>query len=94
MPQSKADDAGRSAPTRMSRRTAGDLQPEFLFEFTQIIRTAHGSAAVVDRAFDVLQPVAGDDRYDCRGTVVISQDAFQRFLATLGNKVEYIHANA
>ena len=31
---------------------------------------------------------------DCRGTVVISQDAFQRFLATLGNKVEYIHANA
>ena len=27
---------------------------------------------------------------DCRGTVVISQDAFQQFLACVGNKVEYI----
>ena len=27
---------------------------------------------------------------DCRGTVVISQDAFQQYLASVGNKVEYI----
>jgi Ala-tRNA(Pro) deacylase len=29
---------------------------------------------------------------DCRGTVVLSQEAFQQFLATRENKVEYINA--
>ena len=27
---------------------------------------------------------------DCRGTVVISQDAFRRYLACVGNHVEYL----
>ena len=27
---------------------------------------------------------------DCRGTVVISQESFQKFLKIVGNKVEYI----
>ena len=27
---------------------------------------------------------------DCRGTIVISQSAFQKYLASVGNKVEYI----
>lgn len=30
---------------------------------------------------------------DCRGTVVITQDAFQKYLATIGNRVEYIKTN-
>ena len=30
---------------------------------------------------------------DCRGTVVISQAAFQQYLASVGNKVEYIKTN-
>ncbi len=30
---------------------------------------------------------------DCRGTVVITQDAFQKYLATIGNQVEYIKTN-
>ena len=31
---------------------------------------------------------------DCRGTVVISQDAFQQYLASVGNKIEYIRTGA
>jgi Ala-tRNA(Pro) deacylase len=30
---------------------------------------------------------------DCRGTVVISQEAFQQFLTSVENKVEYIKTN-
>ena len=28
---------------------------------------------------------------DCRGTVVITQEAFQQYLASVGNTVEYLH---
>ena len=31
---------------------------------------------------------------DCRGTVVISQEAFQQYLASVGNRVEYINTKS
>ena len=30
---------------------------------------------------------------DCRGTVVITQDAFQQYLSCVGNTVQYIQTN-
>ena len=77
-----------ASPERMMRYLG--LEPGSVSPFGLINDTGHHVILFLDsRLKDA--PSLSFHPNDCRGTVVISQDAFQQYLSSVGNPVEYLH---
>ena len=78
-----------ASPERMLRYL--DLEPGSVSPFGLINDTEHHVILFLDSRLKEAASLSFHPN-DCRGTVVISQAAFQQFLAGVGNRVEYIRA--
>ena len=77
-----------ASPERMMRYLG--LEPGSVSPFGLINDTEHHVILFLDsRLKDA--PALSFHPNDCRGTVVISQEAFQQYLDEIGNKVEYLN---
>lgn len=76
-----------ASPERMMRYLG--LEPGSVSPFGLINDTEHHVILFLDQRLKDA-PSLSFHPNDCRGTVVISQDAFQQYLASVGNQVEYI----
>ena len=76
-----------ASPERMMRYLG--LEPGSVSPFGLINDTEHHVILFLDRRLKNAASLSFHPN-DCRGTVVISQDAFQQYLAGVGNQVEYI----
>ena len=77
-----------ASPERMMRYLG--LEPGSVSPFGLINDTEHHVILFLDsRLKDA--PALSFHPNDCRGTVVISQEAFQQYLNEIGNKVEYLN---
>lgn len=76
-----------ASPERMMRYLG--LEPGSVSPFGLINDTEHHVILFLDSRLKDAESLSFHPN-DCRGTVVISQDAFQQYLSCVGNKVEYI----
>ena len=76
-----------ASPERMMKYLG--LEPGSVSPFGLINDTEHHVILFLDSRLKDAESLSFHPN-DCRGTVVISQDAFQQFLTSVGNKVEYI----
>lgn len=79
-----------ASPERMMRYLG--LEPGSVSPFGLINDTEHHVILFLDSRLKEASTLSFHPN-DCRGTVVISQDAFQKYLQCVGNKVEYIRTN-
>ncbi len=77
-----------ASPERMMRYLG--LEPGSVSPFGLINDTDHHVILFLDSRLKEA-PTLSFHPNDCRGTVVISQEAFQQYLASVGNTVEYLH---
>ena len=77
-----------ASPERMMRYLG--LEPGSVSPFGLINDTEHHVILFLDSRLKEA-PSLSFHPNDCRGTVVISQEAFRQYLAAVGNTVEYIH---
>ena len=77
-----------ASPERMMRYLG--LEPGSVSPFGLINDTEHHVILFLDSRLRDAASLSFHPN-DCRGTVVISQDAFQQYLASVGNKVEYLN---
>ncbi|MBR1515217.1 MAG: prolyl-tRNA synthetase associated domain-containing protein [Paludibacteraceae bacterium] len=76
-----------ASPERMMRYLG--LEPGSVSPFGLINDTDHHVILYLDSRLKDATSLSFHPN-DCRGTVVISQEAFQQYLSIVGNKVEYI----
>ena len=76
-----------ASPERMMRYLG--LEPGSVSPFGLINDTEHHVTLFLDSRLKDAQSLSFHPN-DCRGTVVISQQAFQQYLSSVGNTVEYI----
>ena len=76
-----------ASPERMMRYLG--LEPGSVSPFGLINDTEHHVILFLDSRLKDAETLSFHPN-DCRGTVVITQDAFQQYLASVGNKTEYI----
>ena len=76
-----------ASPERMMRYLG--LEPGSVSPFGLINDTEHHVILFLDSRLKDAESLSFHPN-DCRGTIVISQAAFQQYLASVGNKVEYI----
>lgn len=77
-----------ASPERMMRYLG--LEPGSVSPFGLINDTEHHVILFLDSRLKNA-PSLSFHPNDCRGTVVISQEAFRQYLAAVGNTVEYLH---
>ena len=79
-----------ASPERMMRYLG--LEPGSVSPFGLINDAEHHVILFLDSRLKDAESLSFHPN-DCRGTVVISQEAFQQYLVSVGNQVEYIKTN-